>query len=538
MNRTKKIKIDFYINMSKVSNQINNIIRNAGWAKAFADLDDLMKFKKVTGVEWVSNDFLNDADNEPKLLWMIAGGGCFPKIGGDEPVRPDVTPNTPEQNEIQEDVMNRLANGETAITIEGEANNLTIPASVTKNITITGTFQSGATITNLSGKGVTIKSESEEPVNIIIDSQGGTATLKGVYGQVFANTKSVSATGAKIQQVVFDSALEGKGDLSVNADWVEPVLVESYNTNNLSIRNASDTTVLEQVEIIAPNATVTMYGKWGNAVATVGNDTLVLDASFHANKLEVKKGNVLVKNCFPEQCADEIVLAQGCTFGAWRKNVPGESTNLTTNAGIYVISEECTITNGAVFGIIASGNFKYINNAKLTAGNKNGICLTRSGVNVYFEGNGVWENPNGYGIWKSSETGVMQINGGYFKAQTHVVYAEKGVIEINGGEFELINTEDKKFLLNCKDDQYQAGKANIVVKGGKFHDFDPANSMSEVGGPVSFVAEGFKSVQTAENIWEVFAEDAEVEAWVAPVETSETSDETSVDDTSTETPAE
>ena len=57
--------------------------------------------------------------------------------------------------------------------------------------------------------------------------------------------------------------------------------------------------------------------------------------------------------------------------------------------------------------------------------------------------------------------------------------------------------------------------------GGKFHDFDPANSMSEPAGPVSFVADGYKSVQTAENIWEVFPEDAEVEPWVPTVDTPE-----------------
>ena len=57
--------------MSKVTNQLDSIIRNAGWAKAFAEMDNVMKFKKITGVDWVTEDFFNDADNEPKLLWMI-----------------------------------------------------------------------------------------------------------------------------------------------------------------------------------------------------------------------------------------------------------------------------------------------------------------------------------------------------------------------------------------------------------------------------------------------------------------------------------
>lgn len=54
--------------MSKVTNQLNNIIRTAGWAKAFADMDDVMKYKKITGVDWVNKEYMTDADNEAKLL--------------------------------------------------------------------------------------------------------------------------------------------------------------------------------------------------------------------------------------------------------------------------------------------------------------------------------------------------------------------------------------------------------------------------------------------------------------------------------------
>ena len=51
--------------MSKVTNQLDSIIRNAGWAKAFAEMDNVMKFKKITGVDCVSEDFFYDVDNEP-----------------------------------------------------------------------------------------------------------------------------------------------------------------------------------------------------------------------------------------------------------------------------------------------------------------------------------------------------------------------------------------------------------------------------------------------------------------------------------------
>ena len=48
--------------------------------------------------------------------------------------------------------------------------------------------------------------------------------------------------------------------------------------------------------------------------------------------------------------------------------------------------------------------------------------------------------------------------------------------------------------------------------------------MSEPNGPVSFLAEGYKSVRTAEDIWEVFPQDAEVTEWTAPEETTDSAE--------------
>lgn len=517
--------------MSKVTSKIDGIIRSNGWAKAFSEYDNVMKYKKVTGVDWVNDNILNDADNEQKLLWMISAGTTRNADSNpDEPIRPDVVINTPEQDAIQNNVEEQIAAGTRVITIpEGQtANNLTIPASATGTITITGNIQDGATITNLSSKGITVNNTgSEGTPNIIIDSLDGNVTLKGQYNQVWANTKSISASRAKIQDVVFGGELEGNGDLSVGADWSDPVTVTSYNTNNLAIRNNSDTTVMEQINIVAPNATVDLYGKWGDVYATVGDDTLILDANFHAAKLVISKGNVLVHNCYPNECADIIEVPTGGTISAYTYNVD-TTGSLVKLAGIYEINGE--VTADGVFGIIGAGNFMYVNNGKVIAKNKNGFLMVRPAINITIEGDGEWENQQGYGIWKSNNDGVIKVMSGKFKAQTHVVYAEHGFIEIHGGEFELINTEDKKFLLNCLDASYKAGTAGITVYGGKFHNFDPANSMSESETPVSFVAEGYKSVRTAENVWEVYPKDVEVDAYETPA----TPDEVVVEDTTTD----
>jgi len=420
------------------------------------------------------------------------------KVG---PEKPEETENTEEQQQIEDNVAQQIEGGTYNITLEGTANNLTIPANTPKAVTITGSFQSGATITNEGSKGITINNTGE-PVNIVINSENAFVTLKGNYEEVWANSKSVLASGAKVQSVTFDPELEGKGNLSINADWVDPVEVISYNTNDLSINNASDTTVLESLNITAPRASVTLNGQWGEVEASVSPHTLFIGAKCHVGKLKVMSGNVIVYSCFPELAYDEIELAEGCTVKPYTKNIPADGTNLTSNAGIYEITGDCVSTNCAVLPILASGNYKYVCNAKVESGNKTAICQTRSDVNVYIEGNGVWENPKGYGLWKSSATGDMKVYGGTFIAQTHAVYAEKGVIEIYGGEFKLYG-DDKRMLLNCKDDNYAAGTANIKVYGGRFYGFDPAHSMSEPGGEVSFVADGCMSVEVEPGVFEV-----------------------------------
>ena len=74
-----------------------------------------------------------------------------------------------------------------------------------------------------------------------------------------------------------------------------------------------------------------------------------------------------------------------------------------------------------------------------------------------------------------------------------------GQIEINGGEFKC---ETPKWTLNIKDKDRET--ASIVVKGGKFHGFNPADC--EVEGPnTNFVAPGYKVVEE-DGVYTVIAE--------------------------------
>ena len=75
-----------------------------------------------------------------------------------------------------------------------------------------------------------------------------------------------------------------------------------------------------------------------------------------------------------------------------------------------------------------------------------------------------------------------------------LIYAEQGTINISGGYFYIANekdpvdpgTNDAYCLLNCLDANYNNGTANIIVTGGVFKNFNPANNFAE-GANTSFI---------------------------------------------------
>lgn len=137
------------------------------------------------------------------------------------------------------------------------------------------------------------------------------------------------------------------------------------------------------------------------------------------------------------------------------------------------------------------------------------VFYVKNGGNLTINGEGTVESQEAdYSMAVWSRGGNVTINGGLFKNAGNgcdLIYAsEGGEIIINGGEFIATRNNDASAakneynVLNLKDDS----GSKITVYGGKFHGFDPANNLSE-DPAVSFVADGYKSVKTSEDIWEV-----------------------------------
>lgn len=113
---------------------------------------------------------------------------------------------------------------------------------------------------------------------------------------------------------------------------------------------------------------------------------------------------------------------------------------------------------------------------------------------------------------KLAPQGKLTINGGIYQSVGSVVYVANGVCEINDGIFfgqpdssqkSKSDAEREKygdfrnFSLNLYDSFGKRGDSKIIVRGGSFIGFDPADNYAE-GDGTNFVAKGYKSVENGE----------------------------------------
>ena len=78
----------------------------------------------------------------------------------------------------------------------------------------------------------------------------------------------------------------------------------------------------------------------------------------------------------------------------------------------------------------------------------------------------------------------MEINGGSYNGNLNAVYVYEGNLVINGGYFDIQQLDDESpygFVLNALDPYFNNGHATMVVKGGKFHGYNPGHAISEGG---------------------------------------------------------
>ena len=157
--------------------------------------------------------------------------------------------------------------------------------------------------------------------------------------------------------------------------------------------------------------------------------------------------------------------------------------------------------------------------------------------------NDLWDSkPNAWSLVSARETANVTVMGGNFKAKENdcyavdvqdganvvikdgnfignvtAVYVYEGSLTIEGGFFDIqqLNTNGVQpaygVLINCYDANRANGTANIIVKGGTFVNFNPADNKAE-GEHTNFVAEGYQVVSETKE-----KEDGTTEVWYTVV---------------------
>lgn len=197
-------------------------------------------------------------------------------------------------------------------------------------------------------------------------------------------------------------------------------------------------------------------------------------------------------------------------------NVSVETLEALTEAIATGGKVEVVANIDAPTGFAITADTTVINNSEITIKEDvegNGVFTVTNGT-LILDGkgtiNGVGKNDWNMALW-AKEDGKIIINDGYFTNEGatanidpehfDLIYASGNAqIEINGGEFKC---QTPAWTLNIKDKD--RATANIIVKGGKFHGFNPANCKSE-GEDTNFVAPGYKVIEESANIFIVIPE--------------------------------
>lgn len=200
-----------------------------------------------------------------------------------------------------------------------------------------------------------------------------------------------------------------------------------------------------------------------------------------------------------------MMLEPGILTEITTKNISIETLEALTEAIAAGGKIEVTASIDAPTGFVITADTTIVNNGEITIKEDtvgDGVFTVTNGtltLNGKGTINGLGKNDWSMAVW-AKENGKVIINDGYFtnvgaksaedSEHFDLIYASGNAqIEINGGEFKC---ETPKWTLNIKDKD--RATASIIVKGGKFHGFNPADC--DVEGPnTNFVAPGYKVVE-------------------------------------------
>ena len=416
-----------------------------------------------------------------------------------------------------------LADAVAAVPTDGSETTITMLENVdlgTAYITIPATKN---VVLELNGKTITSSAKSYGTLKVagkvIINGEGTVQSTTKYAIQTTANTADVVLNGATLESTTNSAVSASKGTFTMNSGTV--------SASSQAIEGAA---VIKGGTVTSTNG----YGVYANsssAECVIEGGSITGAASKGA--VGVYSGNVKVTS--EATLNSKIVFASNATGLILPETAATHIDNATANLAVYDDETLLGYATAYTTGTIASGktvkviadintsNYMNIAAIKLDLNGHNitstaqaaiviqgsSVALTRN-VTITGEGNVSCSNASGCNAVQIGKHANVTIEGGNYSVpdDNAAIYIASSVatnpstVTITGGYFE---SSDGKWIVNCNDNAYKNGGANIVIKGGSFS-ADPSQFLSE-GEGTNFLDIEYKPVLDSEGHYSVIVRD-------------------------------
>lgn len=341
----------------------------------------------------------------------------------------------------------------------------------------------------------TVNYTSEATQSVIIRTNGGTLTVDGAESSV----DHYGAANLIDIEKVKGASFHEFGSAAVVTITSGRFVAES-TAKVLRVHAAASTAKLAEVS----GANVVEYTKAANVEVTVENSTKEVTEEKEKTLEEIKnigKSTELVAE-------GGVAEINGMQFkdlqSAFNAAKDGDTIKVLDDIDLAL-----TVSLEHDFNVTLDMNGKTITNTndiwcKVEYGWS--LVSVKSG-NLTITGNGTFKaKANDCYAVDIQDGSKCTIENGVFVGNIHAVYVQKGELTVKGGTYSVQQkyneTDPYEYVLNCYDANRKANTAKIVVTGGVFENFNPANCKAE-GANTNFCDDGYTVTQEEKTISEV-----------------------------------
>ena len=360
---------------------------------------------------------------------------------------------------------------------------------------------------------------SESKVNIAVTSGkvNVTATVNNLRLYSLDNINANTLTGTEKERTSEGKFLnEGTATLSGNALTLDRLTPGDRVTFNVNIANnsnvtvkyrmrisiADDTGLASELNIKIGDYTGRYVTIWEKLAPGEGNQTLACEIALPA------ASTVQGESCTISLLAEAV---QGNAAVSNDEHYPATAAGLKEAmqyGGKVFMEKDIDVNEVMVSGTTATidMNGKTISNTADLWNESTGawslVSARGADAKLTVDGNGKFAaKENDCFAVDVQDGATVTIKSGTFIGNVHAVYVYEGTAEIKGGFYSVqqkynVAGKENGFVLNCYDANRKAGIAEIIVTGGTFVNFNPADCWAE-GEHTNFVKDGYSVISEA-----------------------------------------